>query len=315
MSSSAFTVSVPATSANLGPGFDTFGLALSLYNRFNFSVSASGDQLSVSEDSPHQPDLNALGPVEETLLYQSIDRVFTACGKARLSLHCELSVAIPFHSGLGSSATAIVAGVLAGNHLLDRPLSQQALLNLVTSIEGHPDNVGPALLGGVGFYCVEATYTETPHLVPQVKAYSLPWPEDWQAVVLLSDTASVNTKAARQVLPTSYPLSEAIATLRHSSLLTYAFLTRDAEALKAGLQDVLHQPYRGKALPDFEPLKAAWTGSGGYGVVISGSGPTLLGLCSNSEVDRLLHLVEEKFPQRNAKALPIDPLGATLIAT
>lgn len=252
-------VSVPATSANLGPGFDTFGMALGLTNRFHFQP-AEADTLSLSPASTVTESLPSLDPAD-SLLFRTLDRFYQRLGKPRPPLACTMEIHIPPARGLGSSATAVVGALVAANALAAEPYSQQALLDLAIELEGHPDNVAPALLGGVT-------------LCDGNQVTALPWPQAWRAAVVIP-SYTTSTGEARKALPAEVPMSDAVFNLRKASLWTYALLSGDGEAFRQSLTDRLHQPTRGAALPDFAPLQALAQAAGAFGAVISGSGPTV----------------------------------------
>lgn len=301
------TVQVPATSANLGPGFDTLGIALNLYNTFTITpLSASAPQtnrLCVSETStvetPGLPE-----QLEHTLIYQGLRAVYGACNTPLPKFNVILEAHVPFERGLGSSSTAIVAGLVSANHLLDNRLTSKALLQLAAIAEGHADNVAPALLGGCQL-CDGDPNNEYVH------AYPLPWPKDWHMVVAIPDTP-LSTKAAREAMPENIPIADAAFTSRKMGLWLHALHTGDARAFKAALQDKLHQPYRGPLIDDFEAVEQFCYGHpDAMGCVISGSGSTLaVPTCNPHE---LAEELSEQFPHCTIKALQVDWSGAKII--
>jgi homoserine kinase len=259
----ALSLSVPATSANLGAGFDTMGMALTLYNTFHFTP-AEQDSLQTTPASP-EPFAPLSGEALQTnILFTTLDWLYARHGLPRPACQVTVEAAVPLARGLGSSATAVVAALLAANQWLDQPHTTADLLTLATEVEGHPDNVVPALMGGVCWS------NGTLHR-------SIDWPADW-GVCALVPAYPVKTNEARQVLPNQYTRSQIVDSLRQSGLLCWALATHDIEALKVALaHDVVHQPYRAKLIPEFEPLRAALLAdTEALGLIISGSGPTLL---------------------------------------
>ncbi len=251
------TVRTPATTANLGPGFDSFGMALTLYNTFTFQ-EAETDQIIVHpESSVPLSDLK----VKDNLLFRALDTVYHHFRKERPAFHVTLQAHIPMARGLGSSSTAIAAGLCAGNYWNDRILKPSQLVELGTLLEGHPDNIAPALLGGT-------------LLCDGTQSYPLPWPSQWK-VLLAVPAHPLLTETARKAMPEHYVLSDAIFNLRKASLLTYSLLKEDAEAFRSALDDRLHHPYRGNLIPEFAFLKQLAETAGALGVVISGAGSTL----------------------------------------
>lgn len=250
-------IRVPATIANLGPGFDSFGMAVSLYNRF---VVTEGERDEVIFSPQGLADTSGLSGGAENILFGAMDQLAAACGKQRPPCRVTVTTDIPVARGLGSSSTAIVAGLLAANRSLGDPLESEALLQLAIKMEGHPDNVAPALLGGVVLY--------------DTAAYTLPWPMEWR-ILTLSPDYPVLTEEARRILPREIPLSDAIFNLRKSSVLTYALLREDPDALREALHDRLHQPHRRKLIREYDPLETLVMDAGAYGMIISGSGSTM----------------------------------------
>jgi homoserine kinase len=263
------TVRVPATTANLGPGFDTFGLALKCYNRFHMTTRPGtpeeGDRLTFSQNSC--VDLAGVSEnPRDSLLFTAIDKLYQLLGKKRPAYHVDVEAHIPLARGMGSSSTVIVAGLVGPHHLEGAPLPPSQLVQLATEIEGHPDNVAPALLGGA-LLCDE---------LPDgtVRTYPLPWPEDWRVVIAVPDYRLL-TEKARAVLPKSFSMAEALHNLRKASTLTYALLKADPQAFAESLSDRLHQPFRGPLIPEFEPLREQALKAGAFGAVISGAGPSV----------------------------------------
>jgi homoserine kinase len=269
-----FKVSVPATTANLGPGFDSFGMALHLLNRFHIKPPEQGQAEShtISIHPANCVDVSgvSLHPAEN-LFFHSMQTVFQQAQKDIPAIHIQIEAHIPLARGLGSSSSVIVGGVLAANELLKQVhhhpgLSSQQMVQVAHEIEGHPDNVAPALLGGT-ILCDEDDQN-------QVTTVRLPWPEDW-AVCVVVPSYPLLTEKARAVLPKQVSMGDAIANLRKSALLTAALYEANCEWFSKGLEDRLHQPYRSALIPEFEVLKPLVQQTGGFGTVISGAGPTI----------------------------------------
>ncbi len=283
---------VPATTANLGPGFDSFGLALKLYNRFEFTP-AQTDRLHILPGTCVEVSDLPLDP-RENLVFQAMDRYFTLLGEKRPSLDVGLEVHIPLARGLGSSSTAIAAGVVAANRLNHDALDLSALISIATEIEGHPDNVAPAISGG----CM---------LCDEGRAYPLPWPEDWQILIALPDYP-MRTDNARKALPESYPLHDAIYNLRKASVLTYSLLRHDEDAFRQSLYDALHQPFRGPLITEFEPVRQIAIQKGAFGGVISGAGSAIAIFFPDAVRPGLLDELN-RYKQEEAPALRLIPLA------
>jgi homoserine kinase len=262
------TVRVPATSANLGPGFDALGLALRLYNTLTIEPAPS-PQIEIDGEGattlPRDPS---------HLAYQAAMAVVARVGDAddrgheatplrafRLRQHNR----IPLARGLGSSAAAIVGGAVAANALLGGPLDQQTLLDLATEIEGHPDNVAPALVGGLVVCTRSAAGVRWMRLAPP----SL-------KVVLAVPDYLVSTDEARRRLPARVPFPDAIFNVTRAALLVAALTGGRPDLLDEATQDRLHQPYREQLVPGLSEVFSAARRAGAYGVALSGSGPAVL---------------------------------------
>ncbi len=302
-------VQTPATTANLGPGFDSFGMALTLYNYFSFQ-RAERDTLTIHPQSTVSTegllDVSAEA-LKNNLVFKALDAFYAHRQQERPCLHVEIEAHIPLARGLGSSSTAIAAGLFAGNQILSRergesPLSLQDLLPLGNALEGHPDNMAPALLGGA-------------LLCDGVQVYPLPWPKPWK-ILLAIPPDPLLTETARQAMPAHYPLEDAIFNLRKASLLTYSLLKEDTAGFRLALDDRLHHPYRGPLIPEFLPLKALAHQAGALGTVISGAGSTLAIFYEASQEDALktaLHPFKQtEFPEILFIDVDMDTRGTCL---
>ncbi|MBX3468462.1 MAG: homoserine kinase [Planctomycetes bacterium] len=270
----AARVTCPATSANLGPGFDALGLALALHNRFvvtpraeGFVLRARGGEGSGAERLGEDP--------EGSLVVRGFQAARAALGLAPApGLEVEVEVEVPTGRGLGSSATAVVAGVLAASALSQAEggpaLDPDRALDLAVALEGHPDNVAPCLLGGV---CAALRGPDGRVVHARAAPANLP-----VAVAVIPLDREKSTEVMRRLLPASVPFADAVDTVGRLSLLLFALLTDAPALLPQALEDRLHQPYRGPAVPAFDEARAAGRAAGAHGVVLSGSGPTLLAL-------------------------------------
>jgi homoserine kinase len=261
---SSITVTVPATTANLGPGFDCIGAALTLYNKFKFTRLDEGGliiDVTGAEAERVQTD-------ESNLLYQAFVKLYQYIGQTPPSVKMEIQLGVPLARGLGSSATAIVGGLVGANQLAGAPLTQLQVMELAIAMEGHPDNVVPALLGGCRLAATSAD---------NWAICDIPWNEDIVPVLAIPDF-ELSTSEARQVLPTQVSRADAIFNTAHLGLLLRGLQTGKGEWLSTALQDRLHQPYRQALIPGYDAVNAAAMKAGAYGMVISGAGPTLLAL-------------------------------------
>jgi homoserine kinase len=258
---SSITVTVPATTANLGPGFDCLGLALNLYNEVTFISTASGLEITITGEGAGKISSDA-----DNLVVRAAARVFARVGRRPPGLRIHQQNNIPVGSGLGSSAAATLAGILGANALVDGRLSQSDVLNLATEIEGgHPDNVAPALVGGLVLIIQE----KGNYLLEHVEV------PDLRLVIVLPEL-DLPTAVARAALPERVPLADAIFNAARTGLLVRAFAQGDYAKMALAMQDRLHQPYRLPLIPGLASAFAAAQDAGAAGVALSGAGPSLV---------------------------------------
>lgn len=257
--SQTITVTVPATSANLGPGFDALGLALNLHNRLKVRAQPSGLRIDITGHGAGD-----LPTDERNLAYRAMDRLFTAVGRRPIGLHLTQDNVVPVASGLGSSSAAIVGGLVAANALLDAPLSRAALLDMATAMEGHPDNVAPALLGGLTASLLDGD---------AVVCAALPVAE--LTVVVVRPRFKLATAEARAILPATVPFGDAVFNIGRIALLLPALQHGNIARLRLAMRDRLHQPYRAALIPGFDAALAA-AHAHGAAAALSGAGPTLV---------------------------------------
>jgi homoserine kinase len=267
-----FTVTVPATTGNLGPGFDCLGAALSIFNRFEFSES---DEFKIAASGI---GADKVAKNKSNLVYQSFEKLYEKIGKPKPVICLNIQAQVFLSRGLGSSATAIVGGLVGGNLLAGEPLSVKEILQLAVEIEGHPDNVAPAMLGG----CQLISTTKTNNW----EYCNIAWHKKI-AIALAIPDFELSTTKARQVLPKQVSLKDAIFNASHLALLTQALATANGAFLETALQDKLHQPYRLGLIPNMEEVQKAAQQAGAYGSVISGAGPTLLALGSPEKIEAI----------------------------
>lgn len=287
------TVRVPATTANLGPGFDSFGCALTLYNVYTFELLEHGLEITGCPEEFCNRD---------NLSVRAYDRVMQSLGLSCGGLRMHVQAQIPVCRGLGSSSAMLAAGALAANALHGSPLSREELLALCTELEGHPDNLAPTLLGGLTASMMDG---KTPVTV------RFPLSEKLRFVALVPDFP-LSTRLARSVLPETVPFSDAVFNVSHAALLLRALETADGGLLRLALDDRLHQPYRRKLIPGYDAVRAA---ADAYGALcISGAGPTCLCITDNdAAAAQLAAHLPEKCPGWQALCLRADVQGAMLI--
>jgi homoserine kinase len=264
------TVHIPATSANLGPGFDVLGIALHLYNEISFS--ADPKEFGPFRHTPHVViDIEGEGaatlPRNTTnLVFRAASKVFERAKKWPKELHIKLINRIPLSRGLGSSAAASLGGICAANALLGKPLPEEALLELAVAMEGHPDNVVPALTGG---FCVAGVIDH------QVRYLKFPAPASLRGVVCSPDKP-LDTQEARRVLPSRIPFSAAVFTSSRVAFLLGAMLQKRYEWLSFAMEDVLHQPSRAGLVPGLNEAIREAKKAGAYGAALSGAGSSVI---------------------------------------
>ncbi|MFQ4144300.1 homoserine kinase [Chlorogloeopsis sp. ULAP02] len=297
---SSVSVIVPATTANLGPGFDCIGAALTLYNEFKFTNhNQAGVTITVTGLEAEQVKTD-----ESNLLYQAFVKLYQHLGQTPPPVQIDIKLAVPLARGLGSSATAIVGGLVGANLLAGEPLTQSQVMELAIAMEGHPDNVVPALIGG----CRLAASSDWGWEICDV-----PWHEDIVPVVAIPNF-ELSTQEARRVLPTQVSRADAIFNTAHLGLLLRGLETGRKDWLRAALQDKLHQPYRESLIQGYEDVKEAALAAGACGMVISGAGPTLLALTDTAHSEVVVAAMSSAWQQQGispvVRSLAVDTQGA-----
>ncbi|NEO86289.1 MAG: homoserine kinase [Spirulina sp. SIO3F2] len=292
-------VTVPATTANLGSGFDCIGAAFTLYNQFEF---APAERLSITVAGSGQAEIST-NP--DNLVYRAFAQLYTALERLLPPIDLRISMGIPLARGLGSSATAIVGGLLGANVLAGNPLSQAEVMQLAIEMEGHPDNVVPALQGGC--YLAATAASEGWQIAP------VPWHPEIIPVVAIPDF-QLATEKARAVLPETLSRADAIFNVAHFGLLLRALATGKGDWLRDALNDRLHQPYRQTLIPGYEAVQAGAIAAGAYGVVISGAGPTLLALTAVDKANAVAAAMKNAWTAEGMATqvhiLSVDAIGA-----
>ncbi len=303
---SSVYVTVPATTANLGPGFDCIGAALTLYNEFKFTWE------QVNQDKKLIIDVTGTEAArvttdESNLVYQAFVKFFQHIQQTPPPVKIEINLGVPLARGLGSSATAIVGGLIGANVLAGEVLTPAQIMELAIAIEGHPDNVVPAFLGG----CCLAATSDTGWEICDI-----PWCEDVVPVVAIPDF-ELSTSVARQVLPTQVSRGDAIFNAAHLGLLLRGLETGNKNWLQAALQDKLHQPYRKSLIHGYDYIQTAALSAGAYGMVISGAGPTLLAFTDTSNSASVAAAMASEWQNQGIEAqvqmLQLDRKGATSV--
>ena len=305
------SVKVPASTANLGPGFDCLGMALPIYNTITIEetvLPGTGIEINMmsEEESIEELVFDNIPRDENNLVYKAVEMLYNSIGQEPSELKINIQTGIPIARGLGSSSSIVVGGLLAANKLLGNPADETALLAIATEVEGHPDNVAPAILGGLVLSSQEDDGTLT---------YSkLSWPEEWDITVCIPDF-ELSTSIARSILPKEVSLQDAVFNAKHLALLIQAINNKDYKLMKVALKDRLHQPYREKLVPGMKEIIEAFKHEDGVlGCVLSGAGPSIIIISYKYDVDKVKSTVKEIWEAQNVKSdvrvLKIEEQGA-----
>ncbi|WP_274649994.1 homoserine kinase [Paenibacillus humicola] len=257
-------VKVPASTANLGPGFDTLGMALSLYAWIEMAVPADGETVIELLNE----ELDGIPRDKSNLIYKVAQRVFREAGADVPELYIAMYSDIPLTRGLGSSASAIVGALAAANALIGSPLNNDRLFQIATELEGHPDNAGASLFGGIVVTSWDGSRAEHIKLEPHPELDVLAAIPDFHLA----------TEKARHALPAEIKLADAAFNVGNSSLLVAALAGGRLDLIRHAMRDRLHQPYRAPLIPGMAEILEGAVDHGALGAALSGAGPTLLAL-------------------------------------
>ncbi len=307
------SVKVPATVANLGPGFDCFGLALPLYNIVTLEetvLPGSGIEINIiNEKNNEGANLDDVPTDKTNIVYKAIELLYNFIGQTPNELKITIKTQIPISRGLGSSASVIVGGLIAANELLGRPADEKVLMSIATEIEGHPDNITPAFKGGITMSSWEEDGS--------VLYRKLPWNDNWKLMICIPDY-ELNTEISRSVLPKEVPLKDAVFNLKRSAMFVDALYSEDENFLRAALFDKLHQPYREKLVPGMSDItKNLKHTNSVIGTVLCGAGPAIAIIYNGINVAEIKETVTNTWNYHNVKTgflnLPIEKEGACII--
>ena len=290
------TISVPATSANLGPGFDTLGLAVDLRNRVEFhpskffSVCIKGE----GEDNPRLKGNN--------LFISIFNEHYARLTKHKQNFKFTFYNQIPMSRGLGSSSAVIVSAIASAHEAANIRVSKRRILNHALVYEPHPDNITPAVMGGFNVATIEKNkvFSQKKHLPNYLKA------------VVVIPNKQMNTSKSRSVLPKSYSKENAVYNLSHSALIVAAFFNEDWEMLKLAAQDRFHQKARMKTLPELFSVQKVAYESGALMSTLSGSGSTFFSLTYDEDAAMIANKMRQKFPDFAVKILDLDNNGLVI---
>jgi homoserine kinase len=295
------SIEVSGTTANLGAGFDCIGAALTIYNRFQFTL-AQETKITVSGK-----EADRVGTDKNNLVYQSFLKLYQHLEQIPPEVAIHIDLGVPLARGLGSSATAIVAGLLGANRLAGEPLSLTEVMNLGIEIEGHPDNVVPAFIGN----CQLSVGSAGNWTICEI-----PWRSQIIPIVAIPDF-ELSTSEARSVLPKEISRGDAIFNIAHMGLLLRGLAENNPEWLRVSLDDKLHQPYRQSLIKGYQKVRDGAIAAGAYGMVISGAGPTLLALTDSSRQEAVVTAMKSAWQQEgiiaDVRCLNLDDRGARIV--
>jgi len=296
-------VKVPGTTANCGPGFDSLGIACNLYNELELTLRKKGN-LVIEIRGEGAQNIPCDG---RNVVWKSIQYLLQRADLQYQGAYIKMLNRVPLSRGLGSSAAAIVAGLTAANYAIGNRFTSQEIFAMATDIEGHPDNVAPAIFGGMTLSILRKDgKPECLSFFPKI---------DLQLIVTVPEF-SLSTKAARKVLPAVVPLKDAVFNIGRAALLVGALCEGKTEFLEHAFEDCLHQPYREKLIPGMYDVFAAAVQSGALGAAMSGAGPCLIAFTENNG-ETIGKAMVEAFQKHDIKAkyllLTIDKKGACLL--
>lgn len=291
-------VRVPATSAHMGPGFDSLGIGLTLYNEFEFRELDEGLRFK---------GINQEFCNEENIIYKAMKLCFDKAGYKIKGLEIsEVKQDVPISRGLGSSSTCIVGGLMGANEILGGRFSKDELLDMAVEIEGHPDNVAPAILGGMIVAVMEdkKTYYDKINVSKGLKFVSIV--PDFR----------LSTEKARSVVPKAISMKDGVYNVSRAALMVASFVSGKHELVKYACKDAFHQNYRSKLIPGFEKVYNKSYELGAYGCYISGAGPTIMAIIDENDM-RFSNKLKEFLNLENLKwdvlELSLDSEGATIV--
>ncbi len=287
-------ITVPATSANLGIGYDTLGMAVSLYSHFTFERA---ERLTIT-GCPEQFQN------EDNLVYESFVNALAEWGEEAFPVAIDISTDVPVARGLGSSSTCVVAGIMGAAALTGHTVTREELVAIATAVEGHPDNVAPAILGA-------AVCSFTPEgELPRCLRYEV---SDRLRFITIIPPYEVHTSDARKVVPTEVPLSTAVWQMGRIAGLTRGLETGDLDLIADANDDRLQEPYRRALIPDYEAIRETCLTGGAKTMWISGSGSTLMAVTDDTIVAKFLQVkLKERFPECACHILSCDRDGAQI---
>jgi len=295
------TILIPCSTSNLGPGFDTLGLALNRY------LHVTAEAVSSTIITVEGNGKNHIAANERNLVYTSMRHTAQHLGKQLPAVRLHLKNEIPACGGLGGSGAAVAGGVFLANELLNGGLSRDEMLNIAVAIEGHPDNVSAALFGGLTVNCFDAQRNV------HCRSVKIEHP---LFVVTCSPNFQVHTKQARKILPQQIPLKDAVTNIENAASLVAALMSGDMEALRYATHDTLHEQYRATLIPGFDDVKQAALDNGALSFNISGAGPTVFAFAVTNErriADAMVQAFSKNGQTATGEFMTIENRGITIL--
>ncbi|MFC5559410.1 homoserine kinase [Ureibacillus thermophilus] len=292
--SKKWKITVPGSTANLGPGFDSIGLSLSLYLELTVSLQDEWEIIHLSEGLPKEFEL------KNHLIYNVANETAKRYNKVMPSCRIEMTSQLPFARGIGSSAAAIVAGIEIANLLCDLQLSVQDKLNLSSQMEGHPDNATASVLGGLTISSMdEEGNVDTIHVHDLEASFVLFIPE-----------VMLKTCEARDVLPSSFKRQYAVRASSGANMLAAALVLKDYKRIGKYMEsDLFHEPFRADLIPHYHEIREEAKKAGAFGTALSGAGPTMISIIPNSIGEQFVEKMKERFPTHKIVLTKPDPRG------
>lgn len=291
---SKWQITVPGSTANLGPGFDSIGLGLSLYLNLTVSLENEWEFIHLGENVPTDTK------VEDHLIYKIAKDVATQYNKVLPPCHVKMTSELPLARGLGSSAAAIVAAIELANVVCDLNLSTQDKLNISSQIEGHPDNATASVLGGLTISSMdEEGQVDTMHITDI----------DASFVVYIPDV-ELKTAEARDRLPSQFDRSYAVRASAHANMLAAALIAKDYKRIGRYMEaDLFHEPFRANLIPAYYEIHESAKSLGAFGTALSGAGPTLISIIPSEIAEHFVSSMRNQFPSHNIVLTKADPTG------
>ena len=306
------SVRVPATTANLGPGFDCFGLALQIYNTITIEETIMPkEDIEIIIITHEDKEINELHlPTDNSnVIYRAIELLYGYVGQIPSAMKITIDTEIPIAKGLGSSASVIVGSLMAANKLLGSPADLDALLSIATEVEGHPDNITSAILGSF----VLSSLEDDGSIIYQ----KIDWPQDWKLTLCIPDY-ELATNISRSVLPEEVKMQDAVFNARRCTMFIQSLQTKNSELMKIAMQDKLHQPYRIRLVPGLdEIIDNLKNVDEVLGTALSGAGPSILVISKGNNIETIKGIIKSTWEKYSVKAdirtVGVDLDGAKII--